>query len=82
MSPVSTAFAREAVRIRRSAGLTTHQIARATGAADSTVRDWLRSRSQPRGDRAERIAELSEIVDRLERVMDWARSTVTTKTRP
>lgn len=69
MNPMTTAFAQEAVRIRQSVGLTTHQIARATQAADSTVRDWLGSRSEPRGKRAERIAELSSIVDRLERVM-------------
>lgn len=70
MNAVVTAFAREAVRIRGSAGLSTREIARATGASSSTVRDWLNARSQPRGDRAERIAELSEIVDRLERVMN------------
>ena len=69
MSVAATAFAHEAVRMRADAGLTTRQIARATGAAASTVRDWLGLRSQPRGSRAERIAELSEIVDRLGRVM-------------
>jgi transcriptional regulator with XRE-family HTH domain len=69
MSTVSTAFAREAARIREEAGLTTSQIAHATGAASSTVRDWLGARSEPRGNRAERIAELSAIVDRLKRVM-------------
>ncbi|MCP4660432.1 MAG: DUF2384 domain-containing protein [bacterium] len=69
MSSVSTAFAQEAGRIRRNAGVTTSQIARATGAAKSTVRDWLGLRSEPRGVRAERIVELSEIIDRLGRVM-------------
>lgn len=69
MNPMNTALAQEAVRIREEAGLTTRQIAHATGAASSTVRDWLRSRSEPRGSRAERIAELSEIVDRLRRIM-------------
>lgn len=69
MSFIQPAFAREAARIREEAGLTTGQIARATGAANSTVRDWLGARSEPRGHRADRIAELSEIVDRLKRVM-------------
>jgi transcriptional regulator with XRE-family HTH domain len=69
MSATALAFAHEASRIREEAGLTTSLIARATGAAKSTVRDWLGSRSEPRGRRAERIAELSEIVDRLGRVM-------------
>lgn len=64
-----TALALEAVRIRESAGLNDALIARATGAARSTVRDWLAQRSSPTGDRAERVGELSSIVDRLPRVM-------------
>ena len=52
MSAVASAFAIEAARIRTDAGLTTRQIARATGAAASTVREWLGLRSQPRGPRA------------------------------
>ena len=44
-------------------------IARATGAAPSTVRGWLRKRSEPSGARADRVAELASIVERLERVM-------------
>lgn len=44
-------------------------IARATGAARSTVREWLTERSAPTGVRAERVGELSAIVDRLPRVM-------------
>lgn len=40
-----------------------------TGAAPSTVRGWLAQRSSPTGKRAERVAELSAIVDRLARVM-------------
>jgi len=44
-------------------------IARATGAAPSTVRGWLSRRSEPTGARATRVVELSAIVDRLEKVM-------------
>lgn len=63
------AFALEANRLRQQVGLTAEQIARATGAAPSTVRGWLGQRSGPGGLRAERIAELSAIIDRLLRVM-------------
>ena len=66
---MKTAFAQEAVRLREHAGLTPELIARATGAAASTVRGWLVHRSYPTGARAERIAELAAIADRLERVM-------------
>ncbi len=67
---MATAFAEEAVRIRELTRLSDAQIARAVGAAPSTVRDWLAGRSSPTGTRAERVAELAEIVDRLARVMD------------
>jgi len=67
---VATAFAEEAVRIHEVARLSDAQIGRAVGAAPSTVRDWLARRSSPTGKRAERIAELAEIVDRLTRVLD------------
>jgi transcriptional regulator with XRE-family HTH domain len=67
---MATAFAEEAERIHRVAHLTDRQIASAVGAAPSTVRDWLAKRSSPTGSRAERIAELAEIIDRLARVMD------------
>jgi uncharacterized protein (DUF2384 family) len=66
---MATAFAEEAVRIRDAAGLSDEMIARGTGAARSTVRDWLARRSSPTGVRAERVGELSAIVDRLPRVM-------------
>ena len=69
-SGVGMAFAEEAARIRHVAGLTDQQIGRATGAAPSTVRGWLAKRSSPTGRRAERVAELAEVVDRLTRVMD------------
>ena len=63
------AFAIEAGRLREQVGLTAEQIARATGAAPSTVRGWIGHRSGPSGRRAERIAELSAIIDRLMHVM-------------
>ena len=53
----------------RERGLTDEMIARATGAARSTVREWFARRSAPTGQRAERLAELSSIVERLPRVM-------------
>lgn len=64
-----TAFAKEAVRIRERGHLSDQLIARATGAARSTVRGWLALRTEPTGRRAERVAELSAIVERLARVM-------------
>jgi transcriptional regulator with XRE-family HTH domain len=63
------AFAEEALRLRRKTGLSADQIARATGAAASTVRGWIGRRSEPTGARAERVAELAAITERLERVM-------------
>lgn len=67
---MATAFADEAVRIRETARLTERDIARATGAGVSTVGAWLRRTRSPRGERAERLAELSAIVDRLARVIE------------
>jgi uncharacterized protein (DUF2384 family) len=67
---MATAFAEEARRIHRVAHLSDAQIGVAVGAAPSTVRDWLAKRSSPSGLRAERVAELAEIVDRLMRVME------------
>jgi len=46
------------------------KLARAVGAAPSTVRDWFARRSSPTGKRAERVAELAEIIDRLARVIE------------
>ena len=67
---MAVAFAEEAVRLREAGGLSTELIARATGAAQTTVRDWLKRRTSPTGTRAERITELSAITERLQRVMD------------
>jgi uncharacterized protein (DUF2384 family) len=69
---MATAFAEEALRIHEAAHLSDAQIGRAVGAAPSTVRDWFARRSSPTGKRAERVAELAEIVDRLARVIDAA----------
>jgi hypothetical protein len=65
----NTAFAEEAVRIRELGHLSDQLISKATGAAPSTVRDWLALRTTPTGIRAERLAELAALVDRLARVM-------------
>jgi transcriptional regulator with XRE-family HTH domain len=65
-----TALAIEARRVRDVAHLSDRQIAAATGARPSTVRDWLNGRSAPTGARADRLIELGEITDRLSRVME------------
>ncbi len=67
---MATAFAHEAIRARDVGHLNDVLLARATGAARSTARAWLAGRSSPSGRYAERVAELSEIVDRLARVID------------
>jgi uncharacterized protein (DUF2384 family) len=59
----------EAQRMRDVAHLSDVLIAKATGARPSTVRDWFAGRSSPTGKRAERLIELSEMTDRLGRVM-------------
>jgi len=65
-----SALTLEATRVRDVAHLSDREIAVATGAKPSTVRDWLNGRSSPTGLRAARLIELSEIADRLTRVMD------------
>ena len=67
---MSSVFAEEAIRIREVGHLNDVLIARATGAARSTVRGWLAQRSSPTGTRADRVAELAAIVERLARIMD------------
>jgi len=67
---MTVAFAQEAARIREVGQLTDALVGRATGAAPSTVRGWFAQRSSPTGQRAERVVELSSIVDRLARIMD------------
>jgi hypothetical protein len=65
-----TAFASEAAHIKEIGNLTVPDIARATGANDTTVRAWIRDERSPSGTYAERLAELSSIVERLVRVME------------
>jgi len=67
---MATAFASEAAHIKDIGHLSTPDIARATGADETTVRAWLRDERSPSGERAERLAELSAIVERAVRVMD------------
>ena len=63
MSPLAA----EARRVHDQAQLSDRQIAAATGARPSTVRDWLSGRSAPSGARADRL--VGAMVDRLARVM-------------
>ena len=65
-----TAFASEAAHIHEIGHLTVPDIARATGANETTVRAWLRDARSPSANHAERLAELSSIVERLVRVME------------
>ncbi len=67
---VSLAYADEAIRIRRLAPLTERDIARATGAGVSTVSAWLHRTRAPSGQRAERLVELSAIIERLAAVLE------------
>jgi len=67
---MSTAFASEAAHIQATAKLSTSDIARATGADETSVRAWIREDRSPSGIRAERLAELSALVERLVRVMN------------
>jgi hypothetical protein len=65
-----TTITREVIRIRGEGRLTDRLIARATGAALGTVQDWLALRAEPSGVRADRIAELGAIVERLTHVIE------------
>jgi transcriptional regulator with XRE-family HTH domain len=69
---MATTFAEEAARIRETGHLSDRDIARATGAGVSTVGAWIRGARSPRGEHAERLAELSAIVDRLASVIEPA----------
>ena len=61
---------REAVYLHEIAQLSDADIARATGVARSTARAWLAHTRSPTGERAERLIELSALVERLARVME------------
>jgi transcriptional regulator with XRE-family HTH domain len=65
-----SALTLQATRVRDVARLSDREIAAATGAKPSTVRDWLNGRSSPTDQRAARLIELAEMADRLTRVMD------------
>jgi transcriptional regulator with XRE-family HTH domain len=65
-----TPLLREAAYVREVAGLSDAELARATGAAQSTSRAWLNGSRSPSGARAERLLELSALVERLERLME------------
>jgi hypothetical protein len=67
---MATAFASEAAHIAETGNLTVADISRATGAHETTVRAWLRDDRSPSGEHAERLVELSAIVERLTRVME------------
>ncbi len=67
---VTLAYADEAIRIRQLAPLTERDIARATGAGVSTVSAWLHRTRAPTGQRAERLVELSAIIDRLASLLE------------
>jgi transcriptional regulator with XRE-family HTH domain len=58
-------FADEAARVREAGHLSVADIARATGAEPSTVRAWLSHARTPSGARAERLLELSSVIERL-----------------
>jgi uncharacterized protein (DUF2384 family) len=64
------ALIREAAYLHEIAKLSDADIARATGVARSTARAWLAHTRSPTGERAERLIELSALVERLARVME------------
>lgn len=66
---MSIGFANEAAHIREIGNLSTADIARGTGCDESTVRAWLNDTRSPGGARAERLVELSSIVERLTHLM-------------
>src|SRR4051812_19950476 len=66
---MATSFASEAARVKEIGHLTVPDLARATGANETTVRAWIRDARSPSGTHAERLAELLSIVERLVRVM-------------
>ena len=62
----------EVARLQDHAGLSDADLSRATGAAQSSARAWLNGGRSPSGERAERLIELSALVERLERLMEPA----------
>jgi transcriptional regulator with XRE-family HTH domain len=70
MAPTVHPCAREARRVHDIAGLTGADIARVAGTTPSTARAWLAGTRNPTGQHADRLIELSALVERLQRVMD------------
>ena len=66
---MAVSVAAEASRARELGHLTETDIARATGVAPSTARAWLAGTRTPTGQRAERLIELSAMVERLATVV-------------
>ena len=66
---MTTSFASEAAHIQEIGHLSVSDMARGTGANETTVRAWLRDDRSPSGTYAERLAELSSLVERLVQVM-------------
>jgi transcriptional regulator with XRE-family HTH domain len=66
---VAAAGADRAIHVRDIGHLSDRDIAGATGAAPSTVREWMNGDVAPSGAHADRLAELSSIVERLTRVI-------------
>src|SRR5256885_16165886 len=64
------ALSEEVAYLRELGGLSERDVARATGTGRSTVNAWSRGSRRPTGERVERLAELSALVERLVRVMD------------
>jgi uncharacterized protein (DUF2384 family) len=79
---VSTALATEAAHIQEVGHLSATDIAWATKADESTVRAWIRGARSPKGARADRLLELSAVVERAVGVMEadyvpvWVRKPV------
>jgi Protein of unknown function (DUF2384) len=69
MTPTTT-LSREAAHLKEVTGLSDAELGRATGAASSTSRAWANGSRSPTGERAERLIELTALVERLERVME------------
>jgi transcriptional regulator with XRE-family HTH domain len=67
---MTVGFAGEAVRLRDRGHLSVADIARATGAEPSSVRAWLNDTRTPSGARAERLVELSSVIERLADLME------------
>ncbi len=67
---MATALASEVRHIQEVSGLSPRDIAKATNVDESTVRSWLRRDRSPTGARADRLIELSAMVDRLSNLLD------------